>query len=309
MQPTPDSPDRVAMVIYTSGTSNLMPKACLRRVRELLGPFTVSKKIPPVSNPVPLVNTKAYQAIAPCLLFATWYSGNAAALAGGLFDPKTTLATAASCRPLMMTVMVQQCDRIHSHADYTAEKVKSLIMIQLIGSTITMATLRRAKKAFPKSKASAAFGMTEAACMVGWPNGEPKIEDMPSYQGIAASGYVLPGARIKIVDANGKVVGRNEPGTLHLSGDMVCRGYVGGVSADSFYEQDGTRWYATTDCALMADDGLLYVLGRCDSIMQREGGVIAPGTIENLLETEFPCTVSNRRLHFVVATGVLTFVC
>lgn len=287
-KPTPDSLDRVAMIIYTSGTSNHKPKACLRRVSELLGPFTVGGVIPPLSPPVTLVNTKSYQATAPCLLFATWYSGNAAALAGGLFDPATTLATAATCRPLTMSLMLQMADLIRNRPDYTVEKVKSLRYVQLIGSTITMESLRRAKKTFPNATVSGGFGMTEAACMIGWPKAPPKLEAMPSYEGIAAAGYVLPGSKIKLVDQCGDIVERNKPGTLHLSGDAISKGYLGGIGASSIYEEDGRSWYATSDCALMADDGLIYVLGRCDGMIERCGMTIAPATIENFLETEFP---------------------
>lgn len=305
-KPTPDSIDRVAMIIYTSGTSNHKPKACLRRVGELLGPFTIGCGIPPLSPPVTLVNTKSYQAIAPCLLFATWYSGNAAALVGGLFDPATTITTAATCRPLTMTLMVQMADLIRNHPDYTVEKVKSLRYVQLIGSTITMESLRRAKKTFPNATVSAGFGMTEAACMIGWPKGPPKLEAMPSYQGIVAAGYVLPGSKIKLVDNSGNIVGRNRPGTLHLSGNAIAKGYLGVIGASSFYEEDGRSWYATSDCALMADDGLIYVLGRCDGIIERNDMTIAPATIEDFLERKFPQSTVSACAHCATKKNMLT---
>lgn len=296
-EPSEDHPDRLAFVIYSSGTSNNKPKGCLRTVREVVHGFDAADAVPPLLPPLSLVNTKSYQAIAPSMLFAAWRTSNAAVLAGGVFCPATTLAALETCRPLALSLMVQMAEQLRGSEAYTTEKVRSVRFVVLIGSAITLETLRRCRRTFPRARVVASFGMTEAACMIGWPGGgPPNSENVPSYWGIAAAGYVLPGAKIKVVNMDGEVVGRNTPGTLHLSGHMVCQGYVGGTSASAFYEEDGVRWMATTDCAVVDNKGLVFVLGRSDSVVEQNGVAITPAMIENALEEEFTNTVSSRSL-------------
>lgn len=289
LQPVKDTPDRVAMVIYTSGTTNRKPKGCLRTVEELLTPFTITGSIPPVKPPMALVNSKSYQAGAPCVLNATWYSGNAITLVSGITDAGATLSGIALTRPMSISLMVHISENMRAHPAYTPEKVKSLKLVQLIGSTVTVQSLKRAQQTFPNAKVVAAYGMTEAACMIGWPKGMPTMDKVPKYKGVSASGYILPGSRLKLVDQNGKVIGRNTPGTMHLSGHMVTKGYLEGRNSELFYEDEhGVPWYATTDCAVMDDDGAIYILGRSDSVVVRDGVSVAAATTQNLLEEKFP---------------------
>lgn len=307
IKPAQDSLDRLAMIIYTSGSSSNKPKPCLRRVSELLEPFTITQKIPAFTPPLALVGSKTYQAGAPAVLCTTWYSGNATVLVKESSDPNITASAITKYKPLTLSIMVHMADMIYQHLQqHSDQNTDSLKLVQLIGSTVTMEALRRTQKTFRKAKVAAAYGMTEAACMIGWPSGPPKLDDMPSFMGIAASGYVLPGARCKVVDENGKAVPCNQAGTIHLSGSMVTKGYMGNTGASSFYTEDDTQWYATSDCAVMDEKGLVYILGRSDGVLVRNNVLVPAATIQNLLESVFPhSTVSNLlslRVHYTNKT-------
>jgi 4-coumarate--CoA ligase len=180
---------------------------------------------------------------------------------------------------------------IIGHADYSREKVRSVRYVQMVGSVITVESLRRAQQAFPNATICAGYGMIEATGMFGWPQGPPKPQATPSFQGIAACEKTLPGIKLKIVDENGHVVRQNVPGVLHLSGDVVMNCYLGGVGAEAFYEENGTRWYITGDCAVLDDHGRIYILGRIENMIRSDGITIAPATIENLLMKHVQRTV------------------
>lgn len=301
VEPALDTLDRVATIIFTSGTSTGSPKGCLRTVRDLVCPLDPSKVPPPLRPPIALVNTRNYLGIAPCLLYASWYTGNAAVLVGGSFSPATTLSAIATCRPIAISIAYPMIlGLIVGHAEYSREKVRSVRYVQIIGSVTTVEGLRRAQEVFPNAKIVASYGMTEAASMFGWPQGPPKSQDIPSFRGIAASGTALPGIKLKIVDEKGHVLGRNEPGVLHLSGNTVTKGYLGGMGAEAFYRDNDSRWYITGDCAVLDDRGRIYILGRSDDMIRNDGITIAPATIENLLMKHFQSTVCAPFLGFVL---------
>ena len=122
-EPAVDTLDRVAMIIFTSGTSTGLLKGCLRTVRDLVSPLDPSKVPPPVRPPIALVNTRNYLGTAPCLLYASWYTGNAAVLVGGSFSPSTTLSAIAICRPIAISISYPMMLKlITEHAEYSEKR-------------------------------------------------------------------------------------------------------------------------------------------------------------------------------------------
>lgn len=161
-------------------------------------------------------------------------------------------------------------------------------MAVLVGSTITQASVKRAQLVFHKAAIKTAFGLTEANRIADWKTRPPKVQNFPTWNGIAASGKVCPGARAKIVDEHGECARRNEIGELHLGGIPVISGYVGGFQDSAFYKENGCNWYMSGDSGVMDDMGYIYVVGRTNSIFKRNGRTIVPASVENVLETLFP---------------------
>lgn len=282
--PAVDSLDRVAMVVFTSGTSSGKPKGCVRTVRDLMRPLAGFNLPPPLRPPMMLITTKASQSLAPCLLYGAWHSGNAGILAGGGFNTDTAISSMVKCRPITAAFYPHMVDLIRNHPDYSTDKVSSVRFLLVIGSVTTAETLKRAQETFPAAKIYASYGMTEAAGMCGWKRGIPAIKDFPSYKGIVSCGIAMPGIKMKIVGNDGKTVEQGRPGVLHLCGDCVATGYADENGAESFYTDGDDRWYITGDCAVLDKEERIYVLGRCDTMIRKDGVMIAPATVENAIK-------------------------
>lgn len=84
--------------------------------------------------------------------------------------------------------------------------------------------------------------------------------------GCVYDGKPLPGVEVRL-----------DEGRVWLGGDMVAAGYVGDPerTAEHFRtDEDGQRWYLTSDVGEFAEDGRLRILGRADDVVIT-GGVKA----------------------------------
>lgn len=287
--------DRAALVIYTSGSSG-EPKGCPMSSRYLLCALGLLSKqlLPMLPTPMTLIAGVSSQSRCQALTMVSWATGNAAVLDAGESSAQTILAALHTCRPVSLSLLVTTLPSIARAANYTAEAIKSVRVVHLTGATVTMAVLRTAQKTFPRARILPTFAMSEAAGTVSWTAwiSPPSIDEMPHWRGIAASGTVAPGAALKIVSKDATVAPRGVVGELHLRGNSVISGYLGvNTASDAFYTgDDGHRWFISGDDALIDDQGLLYVLGRCAYTLRRDDEVVVPCTIENFLETQFQGT-------------------
>ncbi|EFR04827.1 fatty-acid-CoA ligase [Nannizzia gypsea CBS 118893] len=283
--------DRTAFVVFTSGSSGI-PKGCpvsASQILSLLG--AVSKQMPLLPTPMTLVSGTCFRSLCTAITLMSWASGNAAVMdASNEATAETKLAGLQTCRPAFASVTVTALSSIARSPNYTADAIRSVRFVHLIGSTMTASVLRRAKKTFPHATILPSFGMSEAAKTVTWEaaGGVPSVDKIPTWHGIAASGKVAPGERLKVVDIDGNVARRNHVGALHLSGDSVIGGYLGGANSAAFYVgDDGHHWFVSGDDAVIDDQGLLYVLGRSEYTLRRDSKLILPCIVENFLETQF----------------------
>lgn len=83
-------------------------------------------------------------------------------------------------------------------------------------------------------------------------------------------GRATGGARLRVVDEHGTVLGAGEAGLLE-----VVPGQLG----------PGADWVRTTDLARIDDDGFLWILGRADQAIIRGGFKIMPDDVRGALES------------------------
>ncbi|MGQ4489676.1 amino acid adenylation domain-containing protein [Streptomyces sp. SAS_281] len=125
------------------------------------------------------------------------------------------------------------------------------------------------------------YGPTECTvdATAGWIEepGEPHI------------GAVLPGLRMRLLDAHLAPVGPGESGELYLAGPRIARGYRGSpwLTAQRFvadpFGTPGGRMYRTGDRCRLLPDGRLVHLGRLDGQVKLRGHRIEVQEIEATL--------------------------
>jgi fatty-acyl-CoA synthase len=130
------------------------------------------------------------------------------------------------------------------------------------------------RKRFPRIWLAIAYGSTESCC--------PTIvedEDIERYPGTV--GRVVPGQSIRILSAEGKVLGANEIGEIWTSGPSVISSYWNAPDIDAQTIRDG--WLKMGDLGRFDEEGRLYIVGRTKDMIISKGQNIYPAEVENAL--------------------------
>ena len=123
------------------------------------------------------------------------------------------------------------------------------------------------------------YGMTETG-----PLSTETLPGDPIELRVGTVGRPLPNTEIKIIDENGRIVPRGEPGELCTRGYNVMRGYWGDPER-TVKDIDDARWIRTGDVATMDENNYVRIVGRSKDMLIRGGENIYPREIEEFLYT------------------------
>nr|WP_218680966.1 class I adenylate-forming enzyme family protein [Rhodococcus qingshengii] len=98
-------------------------------------------------------------------------------------------------------------------------------------------------------------------------------------------GVPAPGVALKIVDSEGRQVGVGVEGEVLLSGPTLMLGYWCQPELTAEKLRDG--WLRTGDLGHLDDEGLLWLSGRVDDVINRGGEKVLPAHVESCL-AEYP---------------------
>ncbi|KAK6509514.1 hypothetical protein TWF481_004254 [Arthrobotrys musiformis] len=122
------------------------------------------------------------------------------------------------------------------------------------------------------------YGLSEVTCAV-IAQRENKLNINPKRGTV---GHIAPNCQAKLVDGEGKELGRNVPGELWVRGPNVMKGYYNKpeATADTI-TPDG--WLKTGDVAYVDDEGLWYIVDRKKELIKTSGYQVAPAELEAVL--------------------------
>ena len=265
-------PDRLAYIVYTSGTSG-QPRAVMH----------------------------AHRAIrARAMMFDGWYGLTPSdrllhagafnwtfTLGTGLTDPWTMGATALIPAEGTAIEQIPLLARRHGATIIAAAPGVFRRMLRadwaplpdlrhgLTAGERLDPDLRRAWETRTGTGLHEAMGMSECSTFL---SGSPA---RPAPDGTA--GYPQPGRRVAILDEAGAELPPGQPGVLavHRSDPGLFLGYLGQPTETAAKFRGD--WFLTGDLAVASDDGAIATLGRGDDMMNAGGFRVAPSEIEDVL--------------------------
>ena len=161
----------------------------------------------------------------------------------------------------------------------------SLTTVIAAGEPLPPDLVRRHRETLPRARLFNEYGPTETTvwCSV-FDTGECDGE------GIVPIGRPIAGARLYLLDGEGRPVPVGVPGEIHVAGEGLTAGYLNlpEATAQRFVERgiggEQTRVYRTGDLGRYRPDGNIEFLGRRDRQLKIRGFRVEPGEIEAALE-------------------------
>lgn len=139
---------------------------------------------------------------------------------------------------------------------------------------------RRLKRIFPAAQLFRMYGQTECKRVCYLP--PQMVEEKPD-----SVGHAIPGTETLLLDEAGRPVPPGQPGTLHVRGAHVMRGYWQQPELSARMLKPGPtpgeKMLCTHDLFTADGDGHLYFVGRTDNIIKCRGEKVSPVEIENVL--------------------------
>jgi acyl-CoA synthetase (AMP-forming)/AMP-acid ligase II len=274
------SPDDVALLLYTSGTT-AAPKAAVLRHRHLASYVIGTVAFGGADrNDAALLSVPSYHIAGVMNLLTNLYNGRRIVYLDS-FEPRSWLdivkgeaVTHAMVVPTMLARIVETLG--------TAEAdVPSLRTLSYGGAKMPESVIKKALELFPTVAFTNAYGLTETSSTITVLGSEDHREALMSTDPrvrarLHSAGRPLPGVRIEIRDEDGVSCETGETGDIYVNGDQVAGEYL---DAAVLVED----WFATRDRGFIDEAGYLFVEGRADDTIIRGGENIAPAEIEDVL--------------------------
>jgi acyl-CoA synthetase (AMP-forming)/AMP-acid ligase II len=124
------------------------------------------------------------------------------------------------------------------------------------------------------------YGMTETTGTIVYL--PPQDHDPKGNRRMRAAGLPLPGVEIRIVDAQGNVLGPNQVGEVSTRSAANMKGYWRNQDATkSTVDSDG--WLRTGDAGYLDEDGYLYIQDRIKDMIISGAENVYPAEVENAI--------------------------
>ncbi|HEY7051746.1 MAG TPA: long-chain-fatty-acid--CoA ligase FadD2 [Mycobacterium sp.] len=270
-EPAPKPSRHASLVILTSGTTGT-PKGATRGTPPTLAPIGgILSHVPFKAGEVTALPSPMFHALG--YLHATiGMALGSTLILRRKFRPLTVAediekyrATALVVVPVMLSRMLDALDSADRGYDLTSLRIVFVSGSQLGAELATRATKRLGPVLYNL------YGSTEIAFAT---IARPKDLDINP----ATVGPIVKGAKVRILDENGKEVPQGEVGRIFVGNFMPFEGYTGGGGKQII---DGLL--SSGDMGYFDDNGLLYVTGRDDEMIVSGGENVFPAEVEDLI--------------------------
>lgn len=275
-------PDDVAIVLFTSGTTN-KPKAVELSHHNLTSYITGTVEFDSAdAQDAALICVPPYHIAGVSAALSNLYAGRKMVYLNK-FEAAEWLRLANAESVTSGTVVPTMLDRIVAELVRGAPAPSSLRNLAYGGSKVPLPLVRRALDLLPDVGFVNAYGLTETSSTIAVLTPEDHRDahgspDPDVKRRLGSVGRPVPGIEVEIRAEDGKPLGHGEIGELFIRGEQVSGKYTG---IGSVLDENG--WFPTRDLAWLDAEGFLFINGRSDDTIIRGGENIAPAELEDVL--------------------------
>jgi acyl-CoA synthetase (AMP-forming)/AMP-acid ligase II len=285
--PSPDDPEGIAVLLFTSGTTGV-PKAAVLRHRHLVSYVLGSVDFASADEEeASLVSVPPYHVAGVAAILSSVYAGRRIVQLPS-FSPEAWIETARSERVTHAFLVPTMLARIVDSRAGASVDFPHLRHLSYGGGKMPLPVIERALELFPDVEFTNAYGLTETSSTIALLGPEDHQRARASGDALvrrrlSSVGRALPGVEIEIRDDDGKPLPQGSTGEVCVRGPQVSGEYIG---RGSQLGPDG--FLPTRDSGFLDGDGFLFLQGRIDDVIVRGGENLSPGEIEDVI-LEHPC--------------------
>jgi fatty-acyl-CoA synthase len=193
------------------------------------------------------------------------------------FDPGAALEAVEAERCEALYSVPTMFIAMLSHPELDRFDLSSLRTGIIGGAPCPVEVMRQIIGRMHLPEVSIVYGMTETSPVSFQTGPDDTLE-----RRVGTVGRVHPHVEVKIVDSQGRIVPRGEPGELCTRGYSVMLGYWDDVERTD-EALDSSGWMHTGDLATLDDEGYCNIVGRIKDMVIRGGENLYPREIEEFL--------------------------
>jgi acyl-CoA synthetase (AMP-forming)/AMP-acid ligase II len=271
-------PDDIACLLFTSGTTGAA-KCCVLGHHELRRiTFAANAEMRTGSHDRGLINMPMFHFGAIAIIGALHARGGTVCLQRQFVPGEAAHLVASEnitvlhLAPVMLQTLL---DEVGDHG--LLDDVRTVVYS---AAPMTIATLRQAIRTMPRAGFLNLYGQTE--CIVSsLPRELHTVTAPDAADRLSSVGYPFPGARVRIVDDDGREVSPGQPGEILVQSDSLFRGYWNDHPATLDTLRDG--WCHTGDVGRFDERGLLYLVDRKKDVIISGGENVYSPEVEDVI--------------------------
>ena len=271
-------PDGLCAILYTSGSTGRPKGVMLSHANLWLGAVSVAHYLGLESDDVTLAVLPLSFDYGQNQLLSTWFAGGAVVPLDYLMPrdvikacAKHGITTLAAVPPLWVQLVEQE---------WPEEAVTSMRRLTNSGGALTTDLVEDLRSIFQKSRLFPMYGLTESFRST-------YLDPDLVHAHPTSMGTAIPFAEILVINDDGELAGVDEEGELVHCGPLVAQGYWQDAErtaerfkpAPAMSEYGGMAVYSG-DRVTRDKNGLLYFVGRRDSMIKSAGNRISPLEVE-----------------------------
>ena len=279
-KPGAASPDDVALVLHTSGTTSRPKIVPLAQRNVCASARNISRTVAftPADRGLNIMPLFHIHGLIAGILAPLSAGGEVSCTTG--FNALKFFGWMGEVRPTWYTAVPTMHQTIISRAAKNADIVKGNVLrfVRSSSSSLPPQVIKEVEETFGVPLIEA-YGMTEAAHQMA-SNPLPPGKRKPGTVGLAA------GPEVSIIDNAGNVLPAGSVGEIAIRGENVMAGYENNPKANA--EAFAQTWFRTGDQGVMDEEGYVTITGRLKEIINRGGEKISPREVDEVL-MDHPC--------------------
>ncbi len=267
--------DRVAMILYTSGTTGAPKGVTLTHGNLLANASAVIDYLRLDADDSVLSILAFYYAYGASVLHTHLLSGACIVLAQNLLFPHLLMDTIVRERITGFSGVPSTFALLLERVKLGDYDLSSLRYLTQAGGPMGPTLTQRLRAALPGARLFVMYGQTEATSRLTWLPPERLDEKLGSV------GIPVNGVSLRIVREHGGDADTGEDGEIWVRGANVMRGYWNNPESSATVLRDG--WLRTGDIGHLDGDGYLWLVGRRSDMIKTGAHRVHPVDVEEVI--------------------------